>query len=92
MFSSLIIVVIGVLLVFPFDLVLEHTLLSESEAKKISKKYNTPLEKFPRILKTDKALGNIKQEIKPGQLIEIKRKDNGNTYVYYRRVAQLAED
>ncbi|MCL4383091.1 MAG: hypothetical protein M1168_00865 [Candidatus Marsarchaeota archaeon] len=69
-----------------FDLVLEHRILSESDAAKITKKYNVPLEKFPRILKTDKMIEDIKDSVKPGQLIEIKRNDNGKKYLYYRYV------
>ncbi len=76
----------GVLLVSLFDLVLEHRILSESDAAKITKKYNVPLEKFPRILKTDKMIEDIKDSVKPGQLIEIKRNDNGKKYLYYRYV------
>lgn len=71
-----------------FDLVLDHRILSESDAKKIIKKYNVPLEKFPRILKTDKMLEDLKDQIKEGQLIEIKRNDNGKKYIYYRYVIE----
>ncbi len=71
-----------------FNLVLEHKILSESDAKKISQKYNTPLEKFPRILKSDPSIKTIKEEVKSGQLIEIKRNDNGTKYIYYRYVIE----
>ncbi len=72
-----------------FDLVLDHRILSESDAKKISKKYNVPLEKFPRILKTDMMLEDIKDQLKEGHLIEIKRNDNGKKYIYYRYVIEV---
>ncbi len=78
----------GELLANFFSLVLEQKVLSESEAKKISQKYNTPLEKFPRILKSDPSLKNMKEELKAGQLIEIKRNDNGKKYLYYRFVIE----
>ncbi len=71
-----------------FDLVLYHRILSESDAKKVCLKYNVPLEKFPRILKTDKMLDDLKDQIREGQLIEIKRNSDGKKYIYYRYVIE----
>ena len=67
-------------------LIPEHELLSASEMKKVIKKYNTPLEKFPKILESDpqaKKLG-----AKPGSLIAISREDPTGKYTYYRLVVK----
>lgn len=74
------------LLVKTPKLIPEHELLSASEAKKVSKKYDAPLEKFPKILETDpqaKKLG-----AKPGNLIAINREDPTGKYTYYRLVVK----
>lgn len=68
------------------ELIPEHKLLSDSEAKKAAAKFNVRLEDFPKILESDPqamALG-----AKPGQLVEIKRNDDGNKYSYYRYVVK----
>ncbi len=73
-------------MVYGYDLVPKHELLSESEAKKVSKKFNIPIDKFPKILESDPqvtALG-----AKPGQLIEITRNDGTGNYPYYRYVVK----
>lgn len=67
-------------------LIPEHELLSASEAKKVIKKYNVPLEKFPKIYETDpqaKKLG-----AKPGNLIAVHREDPTGSYEYYRLVVK----
>ena len=69
-----------------YDLVPEHELLSESDAKKISKKFNTPLEKFPKILESDPQA--VKLKATAGQLIGIHRDDDGKKYVAYRYVVK----
>lgn len=68
------------------QLIQKHELLSASEVKKVAKKYNTPLEKFPKILESDpqaKKLG-----AKPGNLIAVYREDPTSEYVYYRLVVK----
>lgn len=70
----------------PLNLIPKHKLLSESEAKEIAKKFNTPLDKFPKILESDpqaKQLG-----AKPGDLVAISRKDQTGDYTYYRLVVK----
>lgn len=65
-------------------LLLEHKILSDSEAKAISEKYNTPPEKFPKLLKNDpqvKKIGAV-----PGQMVSINREDPTGKYTYYRYV------
>lgn len=67
-------------------LIPEHELLSAGDAKKIMKKYDTPLEKFPKILESDpqaKRLG-----AKPGTMIAINREDPTGKYMYYRLVVK----
>ncbi len=67
-------------------LIPEHRLLSAADAKKAMRKYNTPLEKFPKILESDaqaKKLG-----AKPGNLIAIDREDPTGKYTYYRLVVK----
>ncbi len=67
-------------------LIPEHKLLSVADAKKAMKKYNIPLEKFPKILESDpqaKSLG-----AKPGNLIAIHREDPTGKYTYYRLVVK----
>lgn len=69
---------------FGTNLLSQHKLLADEEAEKIAKKYKTPLDKFPRILKDDPQA--LKLNAKPGQLIEIERKDPTGRYTYYRYV------
>jgi DNA-directed RNA polymerase subunit H len=68
------------------ELIPEHKLLSESEAKKVAAKFNARLEDFPKILSSDPQA--VKLGAEPGQLIEIKRNDDGNKYLYYRYVVK----
>ena len=71
----------------PLELIPEHSILSESEAKKVLVKYGVPLKKLPKILDIDpqvKLLG-----AKPGDMIAISRKDpTGGKYTYYRVVVK----
>ncbi|MEM0106703.1 MAG: DNA-directed RNA polymerase subunit RpoH/Rpb5 C-terminal domain-containing protein [Candidatus Micrarchaeaceae archaeon] len=67
-----------------YILIPRHKILSEEEAKEVSKKFNIEISKFPKIFENDvqaKKLG-----AKPGQLIEISRKDGDVSYIYYRYV------
>ncbi len=73
-------------MVSSYDLVPKHELLSESEAKKVAKKFNVPIDKFPRMLATDPQ--SVKLGAKPGQLIEITRNDGNGNYKYYRYVTK----
>jgi DNA-directed RNA polymerase subunit H len=68
------------------NLISKHELLSASEIKKIIAKYNTPLEKFSKILESDpqaKLLG-----AKPGNVIAIHREDPTGKYFHYRLVVK----
>lgn len=67
-------------------LISEHELLSASDAKKIIKKYDTPLEKFPKLLESDPQAKKL--NAKPGSLIAIHRNDPTGTYTYYRLVVK----
>jgi DNA-directed RNA polymerase subunit H len=64
----------------------KHEILSESEAKKISKKYGISLDKFPRVLESDVQAQRLKG--KPGDMIAISRSDPTGSYVYYRLVVK----
>lgn len=77
---------IGELLVAPRELIPEHKLLSDSEAKKVAKTYGIIPEKFPKILESDAQA--IKLAAKAGQLIAINRVDPTGKYVYYRYVVK----
>ncbi|MDE1865536.1 MAG: DNA-directed RNA polymerase subunit H [Candidatus Micrarchaeota archaeon] len=68
------------------ELILKHEILSDSEAKKVSKKYNIGLDKFPRIVETDVQVQKLKG--KPGDLVAISRKDPTGNYTYYRLVVK----
>ena len=67
-------------------LIPDHELLSASEVKKVSKKYGTPLEKFPKILESDPQAKKL--NAKPGNLIAIHREDPTGEYTYYRLVVK----
>lgn len=71
-------------MVAPHNLIPEHKLLSESEAKNTAKKYGIPLDKFPKILDADPQAKKL--NAKPGQLIAITREDPTGKYTYYRYV------
>ncbi len=73
---------------FDFEIVVEHELLSESESGKISEKLKTPLNKFPKILKSDPQIMDLSPL--PGQLVAIHRKDLNVKYTYYRVVVDTA--
>jgi DNA-directed RNA polymerase subunit H len=78
--------VVGERLVPPLELIPEHSVLSGSEASRVMKRFNIPIEKFPKMLESDpqaKLLG-----AKPGDLIAISRKDPTGRYTYYRVVVR----
>ena len=76
--------VFGERLVPPLELIPEHSILSESEAKKVANKFGIPMKKFPKILITDPQVKRI--GAKPGDLIAIARNDPSGRYTYYRIV------
>lgn len=73
-------------MVSSYDLVPKHELLSDSEAKKVAKKFNVSIDKFPKILETDPQVVRLKAQ--PGQLISIGRNESGTNYIYYRYVVK----
>lgn len=68
------------------NLIPKHELLSDSEAKKIAKKYNAPLEKFPKIPESDPQAKML--NAKAGNLIAIHREDPTGKYAFYRLVVK----
>jgi DNA-directed RNA polymerase subunit H len=62
----------------------EHIVLSEEEKQKVLSKYNADLSSFPAIFLSDPALVGL--NVKPGDMILIKRKDFTGEYDYYRVV------
>jgi DNA-directed RNA polymerase subunit H len=68
------------------NLISKHEILSESEAKKVAKKYGITRDKFPRILETDVQV--LKLKGKPGDLVAVSRKDPTGSYTYYRLVVK----
>jgi DNA-directed RNA polymerase subunit H (RpoH/RPB5) len=70
----------------PFELIPEHRLLNEKETEKVLKKFNTSLEKFPKIYESDPQAKKL--NAKAGQMIEIKRMDPTGEYLYYRVVVK----
>ena len=69
---------------FDFEIVVEHEVLSPAESEKISKALKTPINKFPKILKSDPQLADKSPQL--GQLVAIHRKDIDLKYTYYRVV------
>lgn len=68
----------------PLCLIPKHEVLSEAAAKAISKKLNTPLEKFPKMPASDVQAKLL--DAKPGDVIAISRHDPTGKYTYYRIV------
>ncbi|MCL4404499.1 DNA-directed RNA polymerase subunit H [Candidatus Marsarchaeota archaeon] len=79
---------VGEPLVFGEDLLVKHELLSESEAKAVSKKFGTQLDKFPKISVNDPQVKKLNAQ--PGNLIAIYREDPNSSYTYYRYVVKEA--
>ncbi len=67
-------------------LLVKHEVISDSEAKKILKKFKITVDKFPKILETDPQV--VKIGAKAGQLIIIHRNDPNGSYPYYRYVVK----
>lgn len=71
-------------MVAPRELIPPHKILSDNEAKKVSKEFGIPFEKFPKIYENDPQV--VKLGAKAGQMIEIDRQESNNKYKYYRYV------
>ncbi|MDE1868946.1 MAG: DNA-directed RNA polymerase subunit H [Candidatus Micrarchaeota archaeon] len=69
------------------NLIPEHELLSDSEAKKVAKRFSVPLEKFPKISVNDPQAKKL--NAKKGNLVAIHRTDPTGKYTYYRLVVEL---
>jgi DNA-directed RNA polymerase subunit H len=61
----------------------KHTKLSQQEAKELLAKFNLSASQLPKIKKSDPALPT---DSKPGDIIKIERKNEGNKTIYYRIV------
>jgi len=59
----------------------KHTKLSEKESEKLMSQLNISKTQFPKILSSDPALP---KDSTAGDIIKIERKEEENTYVYYR--------
>ncbi len=68
----------------PLKLIPKHEVLSDSAAKAVAKKLNTPIDKFPKILTSDVQAKLL--NAKPGNMIAISRHDPTGEYLYYRIV------
>jgi DNA-directed RNA polymerase subunit H len=70
------------------ELIPRHVILTEDEKKDVLKTYGIKkLSQFPRILKSDPVIKELK--IKTGDLIKIIRKtDNAKESIYYRVVVE----
>ncbi len=67
-------------------LLLEHRILTDSEAREISEKYSIPINKFPKIYSSDPQI--IKIGGAPGRLVAINREDPTGKYTYYRYIIE----
>ncbi len=65
-------------------LVKEHKILNDNEVKDLLKKYKITPDKLPKIYEDDPQIIKIKG--KSGQIVSIKRDDDGNSYAYYRLI------
>lgn len=61
----------------------KHSILKKEEAEKILIKYNISITQLPKIKITDPAIPTNAQI---GDVIKIERKEETDTYVYYRVV------
>ena len=61
----------------------KHVVLKQEEIEKILAKYNISLSQLPKIKITDPALP---QGASIGDVIKIERKEDGETYFYFRVV------
>ncbi len=63
-----------------------HEILSDKEVKEVCAKLNLRVENLPKMLSTDPQA--IRLSAKPGNVVMIKRDDQGNEYTYYRLVVE----
>ena len=69
---------------FGFELVVEHAILSDSDAAKVLKSLSISANKLPKIWKNDPQIAG--KNAAPGQVVAIHRKDSGSKYLHYRMV------
>lgn len=67
-------------------LLLEHRLLTDSEAKEISERFGVPINRFPKIYSSDPQV--VKIGGTPGKLVAISREDPAGRYTYYRYIIE----
>lgn len=70
------------------QLVPEHILLNEEQAKELLEKYNITKDNLPKIKKKDPALTIFNIKAEEGDVILIKRKEETGAYDYYRVVVK----
>ena len=76
--------------VLKHELVPEHIILSDKEAKEVLKKYNVSIDQLPRIFDTDPVVRAI--GAKPGQIIKIiRRSPTAKKAIAYRVVIESAK-
>ena len=76
--------------VLKHELVPEHIILSDKEAKEVLKKYNVSIDQLPRIFDTDPVVRAI--GAKPGQIIKIiRRSPTAKKSIAYRVVIESAK-
>ena len=62
----------------------KHIKLKPNDVSALLKKYNISLAQLPKIKNDDPALP---EGCKQGDIVRIERKEEGNSYTYYRAVA-----
>jgi len=76
--------------VLKHELVPEHIILSDKEAKEVLKKYNVSIDQLPKIFDTDPVVRAI--GAKPGQIIKIiRRSPTAKKSIAYRVVIESAK-
>ncbi|MCD6572033.1 MAG: DNA-directed RNA polymerase subunit H [Thermoplasmata archaeon] len=76
--------------VLKHELVPEHIILSDKDAKEVLKKYNVSIDQLPRIFDTDPVVRAI--GAKPGQIIKIiRRSPTAKKSIAYRVVIESAK-
>jgi len=62
----------------------KHTKLKPNEVEELLKKYNISISQLPKIKSTDPC---VPEGCKPGDVLKIERKEEGEINVYFRVVA-----
>lgn len=70
------------------QLIPEHILLTDDQAKELLNKYNITKDNLPKIKKKDPALTIFDIKAEEGDVILIKRKEETAMYDYYRVVVK----